>query len=570
MSQEQEPKRKGKWPKRIAVGVCALVVLAGVLIVAGQVWIIPAVARSQIRSAAADYWAGDVAFGEFEFSYFGPVRVRDLQLRDEGGRTWARVESVSLTLRDMPGVHPLLSDVVVDGVELTAHFRDGRCEPPLLEPPEPEPSRIGEYVDLQRVTIRNVTVGVADDRGQSLRTVPLHADLVREGGVYRLDAAWGSGDAPPLVARGSIDPAGPVDVTCTIRETLSEPTGRTLLAILGSETLRAVAGRVEGEVRLQGLAAKPDGMRPDGDLKLRNWQVTTDHGELVRDFSGNVSVGRADAIEVDATDLRASVADGTLAGVLELHAQPDDVRGTFGYEAHADLAEISVPELSRLLRGEATGRQGTLSGRLDLRGTGLGLDDLNGSGTLVLSDANVHDIRFGLLEEVFDQIKLGRILSKRKADVKVVFELDHGVVTLAEPTKVALPVGSLAVRKGGTVNLPTHHLDLLVVGGPLSQMESVFTKLKLPFVDLVAELAQRLTAVRIEGNWDDPPSRLVQRVPIQELDEALVDFFRQTVRTGGELPAEALDVFGKVLTAPVKLLESVNGQRSDEASQPAR
>jgi len=145
--------RKRHRLKRLCRILVVLSVLLFCLAAAGEFWIVPAVVRSFVRANLPDYWSGGVEIEEIQFSYTGPTYIRRIDLRDAAGRLWGRAGVVKLTLRDWPGVHPVLEKIEIEQLELRAHFIDGKCKPPFRQPPE-EPSRLKEYVDLQAVCIR--------------------------------------------------------------------------------------------------------------------------------------------------------------------------------------------------------------------------------------------------------------------------------------------------------------------------------------------------------------------------------------------------------------------------------
>jgi hypothetical protein len=146
--------RKRRW-RKVLVWVAAVVaVLVGLLVVA--VAITPTLVRSQIADAVGDYWDGRLEIGPMHLGMSSPLRVEELRLVDSHGKTWVEVGSVSLHLRDWPGLHPVLEEVDVEDVALTAHFAEGLCRIPLTLPEGPsEPSG---YVELRRASVRNVTL----------------------------------------------------------------------------------------------------------------------------------------------------------------------------------------------------------------------------------------------------------------------------------------------------------------------------------------------------------------------------------------------------------------------------
>jgi len=126
------PKRK--WVRRIVKTFAALALLVTIVALLAKPWIIPAVLRWQASSALADYWDGRLEIGEVDFRWSEPIELRNIRLSDARGRMWASVGSVRVTLRNWPSTRPVLTDVEVSSVNLTAYFDAGRLAAPLLTP----------------------------------------------------------------------------------------------------------------------------------------------------------------------------------------------------------------------------------------------------------------------------------------------------------------------------------------------------------------------------------------------------------------------------------------------------
>lgn len=223
-----------------------LVLMAGgvLLAVAGPVWIVPAVVRWQLRRSLPDYWVGRATIETIDFSWFGPTYLRGVSLVDDRGRLWARVGKVRLTLRGLGGVNPVLTDVVVDGVDLRAHFVDGVCRVPLKPWPK-KASRLREYVDIQSVVVQNISVGIVSETGLERVWRGFHGRLERQGETYRARLLH-----TPAGAAASPRGPGPGGV------------GGNLLAVFGPDgTLRYSGEVVVDRVDLPALAGILPGLK---------------------------------------------------------------------------------------------------------------------------------------------------------------------------------------------------------------------------------------------------------------------------------------------------------------------
>ena len=148
--------------------------VAGVLLVAillAKYAVIPAVIRSQAQSALAEYWDGTLTIENIDFRFFGPVRLEGVQLLDSSGRSWLEVGDLSLTLRDWPGVHPVLTGVSARKVRLRACFTNGVCTVPLSLPQGGGGSSNGDgYVDLTTLRIQDIILTAVNETPGAAQT----------------------------------------------------------------------------------------------------------------------------------------------------------------------------------------------------------------------------------------------------------------------------------------------------------------------------------------------------------------------------------------------------------------
>ena len=186
MPKDQMTGHRGR--KRRIAGAVAIVLPATILL--AKYAVIPAVIRNQAQAAVAEYWDGRLTIEDIDFRFFGPIGFEGVQLLDSAGRSWLEAGAVSLTLRNWPGVHPVLTDISAKKVNLRACFANGVCTVPLSLPPSGGPSSGSRYVDLTFLRIQDVTLTAVNETPGDGRT---HGGLRLSGPSQAGDTP----DAPP-------------------------------------------------------------------------------------------------------------------------------------------------------------------------------------------------------------------------------------------------------------------------------------------------------------------------------------------------------------------------------------
>jgi len=64
---------------------------------------------------------------------------------------------------------------------------------------------------------------------------------------------------------------------------------------------------------------------------------------------------------------------------------------------------------------------------------------------------------------------------------------------------------------------------------------------RLPVVRLLVGLRDKLTRLRVKGQWSDPASELIRKEPVKDVKEGVTDFFLDAARSEGQLTDSILD-----------------------------
>ncbi len=282
MNVEQSKLRHRRWLRRSLIALAVAAVLVAALGVAAKFWILPAVIRSQAIAALGDYWTGPVSLGKVEFNYFGPITLRDAELRDADGHVWVRLARLDARLRDWPGVHPVLEGLEASGLTLRPKFNEqGEMDPPLRIPETEGPSPIEPYVDLRSVRVTPIDVDVFYPPDQSTAVPELGLSLERSGDDWRVRLGPLEAEVDALSLKGTFDPNGPVDLRLSVQHSLTS--GESGLMLRLPET--TASGRIDADVTLRGSAKQLESLRFGGSVALARGKLTRNDRRLVWDAS---------------------------------------------------------------------------------------------------------------------------------------------------------------------------------------------------------------------------------------------------------------------------------------------
>jgi len=532
----------------IVLAVVAAVVAAAA--VAAKYWVIPAVIASQIESAAAEQWDGPVSVGDVEFNFFGPITLRNIDVRDRAQRPWLHVGRVELALRNWPGLAPVLTAVDVHDVAVSMHLKDGRLELPILQPQKTEqPDDVGKYVDIQRLTVRGISCTVAAGPSHQASWAFERFEAVKQpDGLYRLSltsppeaAREQAGGGQTLSLDGSLNHET-YDADLVLNGALPAD-GARMAALLGALHVDVVKG-IDGQVhsaraRLRGRLDAPDQWQLSGQVALTGFRFEGPHGHLAKDLYCAMTLdGRT--IRIARFDALGCGGKVTAGGQADVGAD-----GKVTYRGQLKATGVDLPTLTQTVAGpDNTAQRGTLSLEVTYSGAG---GSVRGSGLLGLDNADV--MTLSLFAEIFKRINLGDSAQLRTSDLRAAFSFKGSQVTI-EHGRLANPLSAIDVERGGKINVQTRQLDLYVMGVPLKAVESI---LDLPIIDVLSEpfrnLRNKLIRLRIRGDWSAPPGTLITKQPVGDVSQATVGFFKDVAKSGGKLGAGALKIVNDIFRA---------------------
>ena len=528
-----------RWFVRICI---AVVVTAALMLVAVKFWIAPAIIRMEVAAAVNDYWDGWVDIDEVRFNYSAPIVLRGLSLHDRANRKWLNIGTVELTLRDWPGLAPVLTKVKVYGLRGTAHFIDGKLDLPTKPPPEREKRDISKYIDLQEVLLSDVSIDLADELGNSYQPAALKLRFDRAGEklIASVEPMVASpGWAAPL-QDSSIDLASSEFVaSLKIDHQMSEDDMRTILKIVRAPRVETAAGGLAVDVKLTGQLDEPNSIAANGTIALSDWQLSTAHSRLVENFNANLQIKTASEISISSNDLRADVCEGSLSGEFAVALQPGPTGRDLKYEGKAQLADVSMQMLNRALTGQMDMQTGLLSGSGKFSGDSGEFEAMQVTDGQILA-TNVDLAGANPLARLFQSVfKLANINLRRSVganNIGTKFTIG-GAIAKFDSGRASNSIWAIDLERGGKVNLSSinshegllpKHLDLRLVVIPVAMIDEMFDVVLPP----VTDLAKKLSSVHVTGPWGKPT---ISKETIKDLEEGTIELIHTILLSRGRL-----------------------------------
>ena len=527
---------KRKWLIRLGIvgGVLLLFVFAAVL--AGKYWFIPSLLRQQISAALGVRWDGKLAIAGIQFNWTGPLYLRRVELRDAAGREWLRAASVKLTMRNWPGLHPVLCEVEVEDLALQGYFAGGALQIPL-KPAPPDKGKT-ESVDLRTVTIRNMSIGIIAEASTSATWHDIQLTVRRDKQSHRIDLKRTPNEpGEELSVSGTVEGESlAADLALVMKHAVTREEGTAIFAALNAPFFSQAGGRIDAKVDLRGCLAALSAVRPSGTIALTDCSASFPHGPLLSGLSAEVRFDdRAPPGAV--AEASAALCKGQAKAALSANALDD---GTIRYRCRVDADNVNFDEFVKALSGSQTTRRGQLQ---FIGATDGHTGDRDGpvvKGYAYLKDAGLADVP--LLSGLFHVAGLTQLEALQATDVEAAFTMKGLVVTLSQ-ARLANAVAAVDVEPGGQVDIGKHSLDLYAIVAPIKQLHDVLASI--PLVKLVVRLQDRLTRVHILGDWNAPPAGLISKKPLQDIAEGTVDFLRGVVSSGGRIGKSLYKEFGE-------------------------
>jgi hypothetical protein len=216
--------------------------------------------------------------------------------------------------------------------------------------------------------------------------------------------------------------------------------------------------------------------------------------------------------------------------------------GTIKYHYRVNAEGVNFDEFAKALSDNQTTRTGELQFIWATDGHTGDRDGPVVKGYAYLTDANLADVP--VLTGLFHVAGLTQLDALQATDLEAAFTMKGRVVTLSQ-ARLSNAVAAIDIEPGGQVDIGRHSLDLYAIVAPIKQVSDLLDSI--PFMTLVVKLKDRLTRVHIQGDWNDPPARLISKESLEDIAEGTVDFLRGVTSSGGRLGKSVYGTFSDIL-----------------------
>lgn len=512
--------------RRILAGLVALIGGIVLLVIATKWWIAPLVIENRISAQIGRLCNGDVRVQNAQLSFDGQIAIDDVAVEDSQGRTRLRVNDLRLNIDGIARLNPHVSAVTIGRLDLDLH----RDQEPLIK--ESRPPSEGD-VSLQSLDIKKITITMHSEDATVTWLGGAHLTATRTEQVYEVALQQDSGPTG-----GSVRIAGTVDPDSTelqLKARIERAFDANQISVLLSwadlpPDFRG-HGRLDADLQLGGSYANLANLKTSGYMNLVEAAVSYRGAPVLSGLGFRCDVNDSHL----RGQLESRMLEGTLNGTLILeHTGLTMGPCRLGLQAdRVDLSQLAsnVPEWDSVTKGIASGYY---DGRFE-RPTPA---DVNGVGAIHIKDMDVHLVP--IISQVLEVMNV-KILGT--SDAMVRFDNRGPALTLSDGS-VANAVNAIKIEPGGRVNLKDRHVDLYAIWMPLKHVEGLLAKV--PLANLLTDIKDKLIRVHVEGQWDQPASKLVSKEPVEDVSEAVGGFFKDVASTGGRIPKTMFDALKSI------------------------
>ncbi len=429
-------------------------------------------------------------------------------------------------IEGMAHLSPHVSTVTVGRLELDLH----RDQEPLIK--KSRRASAG-HVSIQSLDIRSITIRMHAEDGAVTWLDEAHLNAKRKQEGYAVSLKQGSDpNGGPVQITGTIDPDfKQLQLETRIERAFDANQVSVLLSWANLPSDLGGHGQLDVDLQFGGTYADLTNIETNGHVNLVEAAVSYRGAPVLSDLAFRCDVndshlrGRLESQMLRGTlngTLRAQHA-GLIMGSAQLELQADGV----------DLSQLAsnVPDWNSITKGIA-------SGQYDARFQRPTLADVNGAGVIHIAKMDVQLLP--IVSQIFEVLNVKALGA---SDAMVQFDNQGPAMTINDGS-IANAVNAIKIEPGGRVNLEDHHVDLYAIWMPLKQAESLLKKV--PLANLLTDIKDKLVRVHVEGQWDQPASKLISKEPVKDVSEAVTGFFKDAATTGGRLPKKMLDALKSI------------------------
>ena len=405
----------------------------------------------RIKALVHEQWDGELTIDTIDFNWTSPSYLRGLELRDAAGREWLRAGSLKVTLRDWPGLHPVLSEIEVVDLDLQGHFVGGKLQLPL-KLVSPTKQNGNALIDIHSIMIRNISVGINVD-GHSISTwQDFELAIISDGQNYQIDLKGETGLVEEEVfVTGTVEVKTlEANLNVVIKHIILHEEAAAIFAVMSAQSVTLAEGKIYMNVNLRGrlsdLPADFSNITLSGAFSLADGSISCAKGPFLSDLRGEMRFDGQTPSSANA-EWSASFCKGKTIGKLSANIMDDR---TVKYSCKVNMQGVNFNEMSKLLSDSHESRQGELQFIYVISGRTGTPEETKERGYMCLTDAHLADVP--LLSSLFDFVGISQADAIQATDVEAAFTMDGHVVTLSN-ARMANAVVAIDIEPGGQVEI---------------------------------------------------------------------------------------------------------------------
>lgn len=507
------------WVLRIITGLIILVAIIA------HFWLVPAKFQREIKRSLLRFWDGQVEIDDLEVNYFAPIYLGGVRFIDRAGRECLHAGRVKMIFAKWPGMHPVVTEVEIEGLNLKIQLADKKLTLPFTYPSERTP-RSRKTADIRTLTIKDAEITIVDTRGSETLYENLQLLVTKDDNFYdvlfnRIDSA----SLESFLAHGRIDSKTlEAELSLQMKHVVKKSEMALIFAALDIPEISA-DGKLEADLTMIGCLKQLAGLITQGTVNINDWTVAKNDKIIVDNLATKVNARDGwFAFE----NITANVFNGSTIGSLYVESRQDGP-AIFGGSFLA--RKMDFVELTSVLGGPGRkATRGMAAFSYNFTGEGADLQNLVGRGQIYLDDADITVIP--VIPYIFNIMGLSRFNPLEMSDAGCVFTTNGSVVTI-EAADVANFLAAIRAEPGGTINLQTKQIDMYVMALPIKQIDDIIGPV--PIVNIFVNFKNKLTRLHVRGPWSDKPAGLITKEPINDVKEATIGFFLDVIKTGDQL-----------------------------------
>jgi len=533
---DQSSRTKDKSSRRKCLfRICGVLILAaGLVIIAALLWLVPAVVSWQAEEELSKVWGGRVRIEDFELNYHGPIYLGKVIFYDKAGRKNIQTGKVKIVLEKWPGLHPVLTEIEIEKLSIRLSTTDGKFTPPVI-PPYKQSHSSKEKVDIRKISINNAEIIVTDARGTMSLYDNLQLQVTKKDAFYDLELnRVGSVTPESLLVKGRIDSKTlQMELSLKLIHRVQQPEMALALTAFNIPELSA-EGKLAADLKINGFLNQPAELKSEGIINLDEWTTAKNNKIITNNLTTKAIVKDE---QFDFENITATVCDGNVAGTLHIETRKDQPT-IFSGQVLAQ--KMSFADVTSILGGsDKKASKGTVTFSYNFSGTVKDLQNLTGEGHIFLDDADMSIIP--VIPSMFKTIGLTTLDPLKISDARCAFTTAGPLVTI-KTAHIANRFAAIKAEPGSTINLQTKQIDIHIIAAPLKLIDAIIKNI--PIVNIIDNLKDKLIRLRIQGNWSEPPSKLIKKEPIKDIKDATVGFLRDVINSGGQITQEMRKRFG--------------------------